>query len=85
VPNFRIYFHGCQLTFLPTHPESEEERQKSVSGVAKHDAEQEGKGDDGVDGRVGLAVRRHAVGVNQFLEGRRKLVRPEESGGTFLG
>jgi hypothetical protein len=48
-------------------PEGEEEDEESVSGIAEHDAEQEGEGDDGEDGWVHLLVVCHAVVVDQSL------------------
>lgn len=50
----------------------------TVAGVAEHHAEQEWKRHDGVERRVGLAIRRHAVRVNQVLKAPGELVSPVE-------
>lgn len=55
-----------------------------MAGVAEHNAEQEGKRDDGVERRVGLAIRRHAVHVYQILKALRKPVRPVERRRIFI-
>jgi len=39
-----------------------------MTGVAEHDGKQEREGDDGEDGRVGLAVTGNPIRVNQFLK-----------------
>lgn len=50
----------------------------TMAGVAKHNAKQEGKSNDGIKGRIDLAIRCHAVRVDQVLEALRELVGPIE-------
>lgn len=49
-----------------------------MTGIPEHDAEEEREGDYGVEGRVGLAVRGHTVGVNEVLEAPGEPVRAVE-------
>lgn len=55
----------------PSVRKDEEQSQKqdacAVSDVAEHDAVQEGEGRRREEGRVGLFVPRHAVGIDEFL------------------
>lgn len=56
----------------------------TVAGVAEHDAEQKWKRDDGIKRRISLAIRRHAVRVDQILKTSRKFVRSIERRGIFV-
>ncbi len=68
MPDFTVDLFGLELTLSETHPESESEDDESMAGVAEHDGKQEREGDDGEDGRVGLAVTGNPIRVNQFLK-----------------
>ena len=48
-----------------------------MAHIAKHDAEQEGKRDNGEQGRIDLAIRGNAVRVDQRLEAAREFVGSE--------
>ena len=68
------------LFYLQDAPEGEKEHERAVAGVPEHDGEEEGEGDDGIDGRVGLPVGGHPVGIDESLEGAGELVGAEEGG-----
>ena len=50
-----------------------------------HHSIEEWKSDDSEDGRIGLLVGRHPVGIDQLLESGSELVRPEEGRRDLLG
>ena len=60
--------------------ERKHEHQKAVPDVPEHDRKEKGKGDDGEDGRIHLAIPGHPVRVHQCLKTGDDLVRFEVSG-----
>ena len=58
---------GAMLDRLELTPARIEAMAQGVADVAKHDGEEEGEGDDGEEGRVGLSVAGDAVGVDDRL------------------
>ena len=73
------------LLFKVDHREGREEDERRVPGVAKHDGEQEGEGDDGEHAGVDFAVARDAVRVDDHLELPRELGEREVRRALFLG
>mmetsp|Transcript_36940 Transcript_36940/g.113333 ORF Transcript_36940/g.113333 Transcript_36940/m.113333 type:complete len:627 (+) Transcript_36940:721-2601(+) len=71
---------GEHLRLVDAQIEGKGGDHRAVADVAKHDAEEEGEGDDSEGGRVDLAVPGHAVRVDDLLEGRGDLVDPEVGG-----
>ncbi len=84
-PDFRINFSRFQLLFLDAHPQAKGKNHQAMAGVTKHDGKKEGKGDYGKNGRISLAIRSNSIGVNEFLEGRSKLVCSKEGWRRLLG
>jgi hypothetical protein len=67
--------------FLPeNHPQSKGQQQHAVPKVTKHDSEEEGEGDNGEGGWVGLPVLGHTIRVHNLLEGVGDLVGLEVCG-----
>ena len=64
-----------ELALEPDHGAGREGHEHAVAHVAKHDGEEEGEGDDRVQARVRLLVRRDAVCVHDRLEALGELVR----------
>jgi len=56
----------------------------TVTSIAEHNAEQEGKRNDGVKRRISLAIGRHAVCINQILKSSCKFVCPVKRRGIFI-
>merc|ERR1719206_1587841 len=83
IPDFIVRLPGHQLLFLQDAPERKSKHDDPVSCIPKHHGKQEGEGDDGVHGRVGLPVGSHPIGVDQSLESRGELVGPEEGRRSF--
>lgn len=52
--------------------------------VTKHDTEEEGEGDDGVQSWIGLSICRYAIGIDQILETPSEFVGPVESRWIFV-
>ena len=55
-----------------------------MSKIAEHDAEQKGEGDNRIKGWISLAVRRHAIRVDQVLKTSGELVRPVKRRRVFV-
>ena len=50
------------------------QQQQPMTKVTKHNGKQEGEGDNGEGGRVGLPVFGHTIGIHNLLEGVGDLV-----------
>lgn len=56
----------------------------TVASIAEHNAEQEGKRNDGIKRRISLAIRCHTVCINQILKSSRKSVCPVKRRRIFI-
>lgn len=63
-PQAAQHARGPCTTAHATHqPQRKHEHEQAVANVAKHDGKQEGEGDDGEEGGVGLTVPCDACGA----------------------
>ena len=79
-PHLIVDLLGRERGLPHHHPQAKQEHDEAVARVPKHDGKQEGEGDDGEDGRVGLPVGGYSIGIDQCLEPFCEFVGPEESG-----
>lgn len=85
LPDLVVDLSRFQHLLLDAHVQAEAQHDGAVTGVAEHDGEQEGEGDDGVNGGVGFTVACHSICIDQSLECSSILVGSEESRWGFLG
>mmetsp|Transcript_79796 Transcript_79796/g.258536 ORF Transcript_79796/g.258536 Transcript_79796/m.258536 type:complete len:502 (-) Transcript_79796:161-1666(-) len=74
-----------QIVGLPNCIDADGQEHGAMTDVPVHNPEQEGKGHDREERRVGLTIVRQAIGVNQILENLSEFVLADVGGRALLG